>query len=120
VTHGTLEGYRTHRKLATTPCDPCRRAYERLYGPDEPRADGRPIAPWTPEQTVAFDRAQRIGEGQVRRWTGPNPPRARGECGTNAGYTAHRRMREAACRACKAAHAEYIREYKTRKKEPAP
>lgn len=107
MTHGTLDGYRAHRRAGADPCEPCRRAYERLYGPDEPRADGQPIKPWTPEQTAAFERGQLNVKRAYRQVREEDP------CGTPAGNHRHRRRNEPICEACRIAQNLYMRELRT-------
>lgn len=111
--HGTLNGYREHRKAGLEPCEPCRRAYERLYGPDAPRADGQPIKPWHPDETRAFERGQAGARAMESRWR----PRweAYKQCGTDAGYHKHKHNQESACQACKEAHAAAERDRKYRR-----
>ena len=118
--HGTLNGYREHRKAGLEPCEPCRRAYERLYGPDAPRADGQPIKPWHPEQTAAFERDRARSHPQKERWTEyRRERRPEGKyCGTAYGYTCHVREGSPKCQPCKDAHAAYERD-RLRRNTPA-
>ena len=116
MSHGTLNGYREHRKLGLEPCDPCRRAYERIYGPDAPRADGQPIKPWHPDETRAFERGQAGARAMESRWrTYRDDIR---HCGTDTGYKYHQRNQTPACQACKDAHAAYERD-RVRRNTPA-
>lgn len=95
--HGTLNGYRAHRTNGTIPCDACRRVYERLYGPDAPREDGRPVSAYVPPPAEA--KAPKMPSPKVRAGTV-----VRDECGTEPGYRKHQRMREVPCDGCRRAH----------------
>ena len=125
MSHGTLNGYREHRKAGLEPCEPCRRAYERLYGPDAPRADGQPIKPWHPDETRAFERGQAGARAMESRWRPKweayqerrQPPEGK-YCGTPYGYTRHLRDKIPACQPCKDAHAAYERD-RVRRNTPA-
>lgn len=44
----------------------------------------------------------------------------RAPCGTNAGYSSHRRHKTTPCQPCRDAHAAHNRQYKTRPKPPDP
>lgn len=107
MNHGTLDGYRRHRKEGTTPCDLCRHVYERLYGPDEPRADGQPIRPWHPSETLQYERAEARRQVQNERWHGPPH-------GTLARYKRHHYEGTDPCESCKAANREYVRSLRAR------
>jgi len=103
--HGSLAGYRKHRTEGTTPCEPCRRAYERLYGPDAPREDGKPVPAFVPSLV------------ENKQPTMPSPRAHAGtilrdECGTEQGYRKHQRMRERACDPCKKAHGLHQRRFR--------
>lgn len=116
MSHGTLNGYREHRKAGLEPCEPCRRAYERIYGPDAPRADGQPIKPWHPDETRAFERGQAGARAMESRWR-PRWNDVR-HCGTDTGYKYHTRNGTPACQPCKDAHAAYERD-RVRRNTPA-
>ena len=125
MSHGTLNGYREHRKAGLEPCEPCRRAYERIYGPDAPRADGQPIKPWHPDETRAFERGQAGARAMESRWrprweayqASRQPPEGK-YCGTPYGYTRHLRDKTPTCQPCKDAHAAYERD-RVRRNTPA-
>jgi hypothetical protein len=111
--HGTTAGYNAHRAAHAAPCEPCKRANW-----------------WKKARDVQFitegyDDADGLGEGRwmradtwgVLEWVPieAQKPRDISKCGTNAGYSRHRRNDEPACRACKDANAAVGRERKARK-----
>lgn len=103
MTCGTLAGYRHHRTNGTNPCQPCERAYARLYGKDEPRADGKPVPAYNPASFVAYEEEAGRMRGQRIHWlirTGQSI------CGTAAGYRKHIQDKERPCRPCTRAYRE--------------
>ena len=105
TSHGTLAGYRAHRLHATSPCDPCRRAYERLYGPDEPRHDGELPPAFDPKtRLVGWHETELKSTDRALTRARKADPQTRPECGTTAGYNRHRRMRENPCDPCRQAN----------------
>ncbi len=107
MTCGTLQGYRNHRAFGTTPCQPCRTVYERLYGADEPRADGRPVP--------AFDA---VKEARVEREKRARRFATKIEHGTYQGYRAHLRNHTRPCLACRDGYAAYMLTIRTTQKGP--
>lgn len=111
--HGTLQGYRSHRTHGTPPCQACTRAYVRLYGPDKPRADGKPVPAFDPNtRLVGWNEEKLASKDPDLRRRGLNAPQARVNCGSMAGWARHRRMREHPCQPCEQAAAEYRRDHR--------
>lgn len=100
--HGTLDGYRAHRRAGEAPCDGCRRVYERYYGPDEPRADGAPVPAYNPATYKDYVSELSRSGSQQRRWGYSTPAsRSQAPCGTYAGYKRHQRAGEPVCEPCR-------------------
>jgi len=83
---GTYSGYKTHKINCEEACQDCKtamRAYCKEY-----RA--------------------RVKRGEIT----PNTTFIPGRCGTRAGYTQHRKHKEDACQPCRAALAQYHRDWR--------
>lgn len=119
--HGTAAGYERHRRAKEQPCELCQAA-KRGYQLGMRRRNERP-AGMPDELTAALlaacraivlrrptPRIQELAAHALQVAARQGPRRGLAECGTHAGYQAHRAHGEAVCEPCRAANAQASRD----------
>lgn len=91
--HGTVAGWRVHRRNYETPCAECAQARE--------------------------DWLAALRDSQLKARRSRDEHASAPRHGTNSGYITHRKNSETACDECKTAHNEYVRQYRAQHRQEA-
>lgn len=116
--HGTVAGNERHRRANEEPCELCRAAKRGYLLGLRRRKEGVPdeliTALLAACRAIVLDRpaprVQELARAALQAANRQGPRHGLAECGTIAGYQAHRRRGEALCEPCRMANAQASRD----------
>lgn len=119
--HGTAAGYERHRRAKEQPCELCRaakRGYQLGMRRRNERKEGMPdeliTALLAACRAIVLNRpvprVQELARVALQVAARQGPRHGVAECGTHAGYQAHRAKGEAVCEPCRLANAQASRD----------